>query len=92
MIRAVVVGSASGLHARTAALVANAAARLPVTVSVRAPGRSPVPADSVLGLLTLGAVHGATLTLEAVGHGAGPALDELAALLESDLDARPGPA
>src|SRR5687768_5340223 len=91
MIRAVAVGSPAGLHARAAALVARVAGALPVPVTVRAAGRSAVPADSVLALLTLGAVHGARLILEADGEGAGDALDRLAAVLATDLDtAGPG--
>jgi phosphocarrier protein len=91
MIRAVAVGSPAGLHARAAALVARVAGALPVPVTVRAAGRSAVPADSVLALLTLGAVHGARLTLEADGEGASDALDRLAAIIAADLDAA-GPA
>jgi phosphocarrier protein HPr len=86
MIQTVRVGSAAGLHARAAALVAAAAAEQPVAVTIRRGGRAPVPADSVLGLLTLGAVHGAELTLEATGDGAAEALARLADLLSRDLD------
>jgi phosphocarrier protein len=86
MIQTVRVGSAAGLHARAAALVAAAAAEQPVAVTIRRGGRAPVPADSVLALLTLGAVHGAKLTLEATGDGAADALARLAGLLSRDLD------
>jgi phosphocarrier protein len=86
VLRSVRVGSAAGLHARAAAVVAAAAAGQPVRVTIRR-GRRVAPADSVLGLLSLGAVRGAELILEARGPAAGPALSRLAALLARDLDA-----
>jgi phosphocarrier protein HPr len=90
VIRTAVVGSASGLHARAAAALAWAAADQAVPVLVRTPGHPPVPADSVLGLLTLAANRGAELTLEADGVGAAAVLAVLAGLIESDLDAPMG--
>jgi phosphocarrier protein len=86
MIQTVRVGSAAGLHARAAALIAVAAAEQPVPVTIRRGGRAPVPAGSVLALLTLGAVHGTELTLEASGEGAADALARIAGLLSRDLD------
>lgn len=86
--RTVVVGSASGLHARPAALFVAAAARQPVPVTIRTDGsKKPVPARSMLGVLSLGAKQGTPVTLEASGDGAEAALDELAELLSRDLDA-----
>jgi phosphocarrier protein HPr len=57
---------------------------VPVTVRL---GEKAVPATSMLGVLSLGAVHGAEVTLEADGPGAEEALDSLVALLSRDLDA-----
>ena len=54
---------------------------------VRTGDRPSVPATSMLGVLALGAGHGATVTLQAEGPGAEEALDALAALLSRDLDA-----
>ncbi|MDL4771862.1 HPr family phosphocarrier protein [Actinomadura xylanilytica] len=85
--RIVTVGSAQGLHARTAKIFAEAAAGRPVRVTVACGAKGPVPAASLLGLLTLGAVHGAEVTLRADGEGADAVLDELSALLARDLDA-----
>ncbi|GAA4255375.1 HPr family phosphocarrier protein [Dactylosporangium darangshiense] len=86
--RTVVVGSASGLHARPAALFVAAAARQSVSVTIRTDAsKKPVPARSMLGVLSLGAKQGTPVTLEATGEGADAALDELAALLARDLDA-----
>jgi phosphocarrier protein HPr len=86
--RTVVVGSSSGLHARPAALFVAAAAKQPVPVTISTDGaRKPVPARSMLGVLSLGAKQGTQVTLAADGEGAEGALDELAALLARDLDA-----
>jgi len=85
--RIVTVGSAQGLHARTAKIFAEAAARQTVGVTISSGGKGPVPAASLLGLLTLGAVQGAQVTLHADGEGADAALDELSDLLARDLDA-----
>ncbi|GGS63989.1 HPr family phosphocarrier protein [Nonomuraea spiralis] len=86
--RTVVVASASGLHARPAKVFVREAARLGVPVRVRV-GQKSVPAGSMLGVLSLGAVRGTEVTLEADGPGAEEALDTLAALLSLDLDAAP---
>jgi phosphocarrier protein HPr len=84
--RTVVIGSDSGLHARPAALFVKAAAAAPVPVTIRVGDGKAVPARSMLSVLSLGARKGAEVTLEADGDGAGAALDELAALLEKNLD------
>ncbi|NRQ37233.1 HPr family phosphocarrier protein [Nonomuraea sp. NN258] len=88
--RNVVVASASGLHARPAKLFVQEAARLKVPVRVLLGAKS-VPANSMLGVLSLGAVRGTEVTLEAEGPGAEAALDTLAALLGRDLDAGENP-
>ncbi|MFI6317961.1 HPr family phosphocarrier protein [Nonomuraea sp. NPDC050556] len=84
--RTVRVASRTGLHARPAKIFVQAAARLGVPVRVRSGAKS-APANSMLAVLALGAVQGAEVTLEADGPGAEAALDELAALLATDLDA-----
>lgn len=84
--RTVAVASASGLHARPAKLFVQAAVRLGVPVTVRV-GEKAVPAKSMLGVLSLGAVQGTEVTLEADGPGADEALDALVSLLSRDLDA-----
>ncbi|MFF5225550.1 HPr family phosphocarrier protein [Dactylosporangium sp. NPDC000521] len=88
--RTVVVGSASGLHARPAALFVAAAAKQPVPVTIRTGEKKAVPARSMLSVLSLGAKKGTEVTLEADGDGAEAAVDALAALLERDLDAEDG--
>lgn len=88
--RTVLVGSASGLHARPAALFVAAAAKQPVQVTIRTGEKKPVPARSMLSVLSLGAKKGTEVILEADGDGAQDAVDALAALLERDLDAEDG--
>jgi phosphocarrier protein len=85
--RTVTVASASGLHARTAAVFVAAAAAQPVPVTIRTAAKPAVPARSLLSVLALGARQGAEVTLEAAGEGADAALDALADLLARDLDA-----
>lgn len=85
--RTVTVGSQSGLHARPAKLFVQAAAKQPVKVTIAAGGRT-VDARSMLGVLSLGVNSGGVVTLAAEeGDGAEAAVDALATLLESDLDA-----
>jgi phosphotransferase system HPr (HPr) family protein len=90
--RAVIVGSTSGLHARPAALFVAAAGALSVPVTIRTGDKKPVPARSMLAVLSLGAKFGTEVILEADGDGAEPALDELAALLARNLDEDSEPA
>jgi phosphocarrier protein len=88
--RRVVVGSSVGLHARPAALFTQAATKsgVPVTIT-KVGGDGPVDARSILLVLTLGVGHGDEVVIAADGDGADEALDHLAALLASDLDAAP---
>lgn len=86
--RTVVVGARTGLHARPAALFVQAATRLPVKVTVACDDRPPVDARSLLSVLALGAKHGDSVVLSAEGEGAEAAVDELARLVASDLDAK----
>lgn len=87
--RHVVIGSSVGLHARPAALFTQAAAKAPVPVTIAKAGGKPVDARSILLVLTLGVAHQDEVVLSAEGDGAEETLDQLAALLEQDLDAAP---
>ncbi|AHH96088.1 HPr family phosphocarrier protein [Kutzneria viridogrisea] len=84
--RRVTVASKVGLHARPAALLAKAAAEQQVGVTIRKDGGEPVDAASVLGLMTLGAMHGDEVVLAAEGDGADQALEAVATLIATDLD------
>ncbi|MDT0310113.1 HPr family phosphocarrier protein [Streptomyces sp. DSM 44917] len=85
--RTVVIGSRSGLHARPAALLVQAATRQPVRVTIAREGGAPVDAGSLLSVLALGAGAGESVVLAAEGEGAEAAVAELAALVAQDLDA-----
>lgn len=87
--RTVTIASRVGLHARPAAIFVKAASEQPVKVSIVKVGSGvdPVDASSILGIMTLGAEFGDDVLLSADGAGADEALDALAALLATDLDA-----
>lgn len=84
--KTVTVASAVGLHARPASLFAQAAAKVGVPVTLTSAAGKSVNAASILGVLSLGVGHGEEVTLSAEGDGAQEAVDELAAMLEKDLD------
>ncbi|MBX7445945.1 MULTISPECIES: HPr family phosphocarrier protein [unclassified Arthrobacter] len=89
--RTSVIASSSGLHARPAAIFADAAAGLDVEVTIALAGTpedEALDASSILSLMTLGAGNGDTVVLRAEGPGAEAALEKLAVLLETDLDAQ----
>ncbi|MCS6711549.1 HPr family phosphocarrier protein [Brachybacterium sp. EF45031] len=85
--RTVKIASASGLHARPAAIFSKAAGEQPAQVTIEKVGGNPVQASSILMLMTLGAGHGDEVTLRAEGEGAEESVNALAELLEKDLDA-----
>lgn len=88
--REATIASRVGLHARPAAIFAEAAGDLPVEVTIAAKGE---PADeamdaaSILSLMSLGAKYGDVVVLRAEGEGAEEALDSLVKILETDHDA-----
>lgn len=75
----VVVGSAVGLHARPAAIIAEAAGNLDSTVTING-----VDAGSSLMIMTLGAKKGDTVEVASDDEAA---LEKIAALVAQDLDA-----
>ncbi|SDC98350.1 HPr family phosphocarrier protein [Rhodococcus tukisamuensis] len=80
----VAVGSSIGLHARPAAVIAEAvtSAGVPVTLSVT--GGDPVDAGSALMIMTLGATQGVEVTVTSDDQAA---VDAVAKLVAADLDA-----
>ena len=82
--RSVTVGSAVGLHARPAALIADAAAEFDDDITLAVPGGEPVDASSALLIMTLGAGKGATVEVSSDDE---EAVERIAALVEEDLDA-----
>jgi phosphocarrier protein HPr len=78
------VGSRIGLHARPAALIAEAVGKAGVPVTLATPGGMPIDAGSPLMIMTLGAKQGA----EVVVSSEDPAvLQHIAGLVAQDLDA-----
>ena len=77
--KTVVVGSSVGLHARPAAIIAEAAEGLDASVTING-----VDASSSLMIMTLGAGNGATVEVTSEDQAA---VDAIAALVEQDLDA-----
>ena len=77
------VGSAVGLHARPAALIAEKAGSLGSTVTLATPGGTPVDASSAL-MMTLGAKKGDQVEVSGDDQAD---VDAIAAMVEEDLDA-----
>ncbi len=77
--KSVVVGSSVGLHARPAALIAEAAGGLDTSVTING-----MDASSALMLMTLGAKCGDSVEVASDDQAA---LDTIAAMVEQDLDA-----
>ena len=75
-----------GLHARPAALIAQAAAGFAAEISLTPAGGEAANAKSILSLLMLGAPCGTVLTLAADGHDAGDAVRTIAGLFDSKFD------
>ena len=77
-----VVPNEDGLHLRTAAMTAQVARRFAADVRIRH-GDLDVSAKGALGLLTLGAAQGSTLTVTGSGSDAGEAVRAIVALFGS---------
>ena len=80
----VTVGSRVGLHARPAALIAEAVAKSGVPVTLATPGGAPIDGGSALMIMTLGAKQGAEVV---VSSDDAAVLDQIAGLVAKDLDA-----
>ena len=81
------IASRVGLHARPASMFIEAVKKQAVTVNISKGGSKPLNAASILSIMSLGAANGDVVTLSAEGEGAEAALEELVAVLETDLDA-----
>jgi phosphocarrier protein HPr len=79
----VTVGSAIGLHARPAAIIADAAVEAGVPVTLSMDGGEPVDAGSALMIMTLGAGNGARVTVDSDDEAA---MRKIADLVAQDLD------
>ena len=83
--RTVTLGSKSGLHARPAAIFVQNAKNFRCAITLTK-NEKKVNAKSILSVLTLGAEQGEQVVLHANGEDAETAIDQLAALLERDLE------
>jgi phosphocarrier protein HPr len=84
--KTVVIRNEQGLHARPAQLLARLALEFQSTIEIVCNGQR-VDGKSILHMLTLGAVQGTEMVIEAQGPDAEAALDALARLVESDFAA-----
>jgi phosphocarrier protein len=82
--KTVIVGSAIGLHARPAAIIAEAVVKSGAEVTLSMDGGEPVDAGSALMIMTLGAGNGAEVTVASEDE---DALNIVAHLVQQDLDA-----
>jgi phosphocarrier protein len=82
--KTVTVGSSVGLHARPAALIAEAVGKAGVPVTLAGPGGTPVDAGSPLMIMTLGAKQGTEVTVSTDDE---TVLHRIAELVAADLDA-----
>jgi phosphocarrier protein HPr len=84
LTKTVIVGSAIGLHARPAAIIAEAVVNAGVPVTLSLDGGEPVDAGSALMIMTLGAANAAHVTVASEDESA---LNTVADLVQQDLDA-----
>lgn len=80
--RSVIIPNRRGLHARAAAKFVTMAERFAASIDVIKDGQT-VAAQSIMGLMMLGAGQGSTIELRAEGWDAREALDALATLVEA---------
>ncbi len=74
-----------GLHARPASLFVQTANRFAADIRVEKDGRE-VSAKGILGLLSLAAKQGSTISIKALGEQEAEAVTALAALVESGFE------
>ena len=82
--KTVTVGSAVGLHARPAALIAEAVSKSGVPVTLATPGGNAIDAGSPLMIMTLGAKKGTEVVVSSDDDAV---LSQIADMVASDLDA-----
>ena len=83
--KTVTVGSAVGLHARPAALIAEAVSKAGVPVTLATPGGNAIDAGSPLMIMTLGAKQGTEVTVSSDDE---TVLGQIADMVAADLDAQ----
>jgi phosphocarrier protein HPr len=83
--RVVMIRNKRGLHARAAARFVTLAEQFAASIDVLKDGQV-ISAQSIMGLMMLGAARGSDIELRAEGWDAKEALDALAALVEAGFD------
>jgi len=84
IVREVVVSHAQGIHARPSHAIVTTAARFQSQVALTVEDRR-ADAKSILSVMTLGAVQGSRLGIEACGPDAREAAEALVTLVEKDF-------
>ena len=84
IIKEVLIKNTQGLHARPAALFVQIASKYNSSLTVQKDDEK-VNGKSIMGILTLGAQPGSSITLEIDGDDAQEMLQELEALLAKDV-------
>lgn len=82
--RKFVIKNKLGLHARPAALFVQTANRFQSTIEVKK-GREKVNGKSIMGIMTLAAGVGHSITVKAEGPDAGRAMQEISKLFETNF-------
>ena len=79
-VRDFIIVNRKGLHARATAKLVQCVDRFEAEIKVTRCGET-VGGDSIMGILTLGAAMGSTITISAIGADADAALDAIAELV-----------
>ena len=82
LVRELAIINRKGLHARATAKFVQCAENFEAAIQVTRCGET-VGGTSIMGILTLGAAQGTTITVTAVGDDAPQALDALQALVDN---------
>lgn len=85
LVRTFVIVNQYGIHARPAALIVKTTSRFDVDVTIEKEGNR-VSGKSIMGLMTLEAGRGCSLSVSAEGPDSEQVLDELQSLFESGFD------
>lgn len=83
--RVVIIKNKQGLHARPAALFVQTANRFDCDITI-SKGKIKVNGKSIMGIMMLEAGRGSKVTIAATGEKAQEAVEELEALLLSDIE------
>jgi phosphocarrier protein FPr len=86
-----VLTNPTGLHARPASLFVQTAAKFGSTIEVQKGGQQ-ASASSIMGVLSLGARNGDTITIRAQGEDAGTAIEALSELVRANFYETPSEA